>query len=67
IPKVKGYGSGPVEKTADINVARRFKKRGISWYRRNANPLLKLRLLKLNGESDSYWKERQKKFVRYAA
>ncbi|MGQ9509990.1 MAG: hypothetical protein ACUVTN_11460 [Thermodesulfobacteriota bacterium] len=29
IPKVKGYGSGPVEKTADITVARRFKKRGI--------------------------------------
>ncbi len=45
IPKVQGYGSGPVEKTTDITVARRFKKRGMSWYRRNANPLLKLRLL----------------------
>jgi len=54
IPKVQGYGSGPVEKTADITMARRFKKRGMSWYRRNANPLLKLRLLNLNGEWDFY-------------
>lgn len=67
IPKVKGYGSGPVEKTADITVARRFKKRGMSWYRRNANPLLKLRLLKLNGEWDLYWRQRRKEFARYAA
>ena len=67
IPKVEEYGSGPVEKTADITVARRFKKRGMSWYHRNANPLLKLRLLKLNGEWDFYWKERRKEFVRYAA
>jgi hypothetical protein len=54
IPKVKGYGSGPIEKTVDITVARRFKKRGMSWYKRNANPLLKLRLLKLNGEWNAY-------------
>lgn len=58
ILEVEGYGSGPVEKTVDITVARRFKKRGMSGYRRNANPLLKLRLLKLNGEWDVYWKER---------
>jgi hypothetical protein len=67
IPMVGGYGSGPVEKTVDITVARRFKKRGMSWYRRNANPLLKLRLLKLNGEWDAYWQERRKEFARYAA
>ena len=30
IPKVDGYGSGPVEKTVDIAVARRFKKRGMT-------------------------------------
>ena len=30
IPKVKGYGSGPVEMTVDITVARRFKKRGMN-------------------------------------
>jgi hypothetical protein len=40
IPMVGGFGSGPVEKTVDITVARRFKKRGMSWYRRNGNPLL---------------------------
>jgi hypothetical protein len=69
IPKVKGYGSGPVEKTVDITVARRFKKRGMSWYwyKRGANPLLRLRLLKLNGEWDTYWRDRRKEFARYAA
>lgn len=67
IPKVKGYGLGPVEKTVDITVARRFKKRGMSWYKKGANPLLKLRLLKLNGEWEDYWKERRREFVRYAA
>jgi len=67
IPKVEGNGSGPVEKTVDIAVSRRFKKQGMSWYRRNANPLLKLRLLKLNGNWDIYWQERRKEFARYAA
>jgi len=67
IPKVKGYGSGPVEKTVDITVARRFKKRGMSWHKGGVNPLLRLRLLKLNGEWDTYWNERRKKLARYAA
>lgn len=67
IPKAEGYGSGPVEKTVDITVARRFKKRGMSWYKKGANPLLRLRLLKLNREWDTYWQERRRKFVRYAA
>jgi len=39
IVRVKGYGTGPVEKTVDIAVARRFKRRGMSWYRGGANPL----------------------------
>ncbi|MFB0565623.1 MAG: hypothetical protein ACETWK_08095 [Candidatus Aminicenantaceae bacterium] len=30
IPKAKGYGSGPVEKTVYITVSRRFKRRGMS-------------------------------------
>lgn len=67
IPKVNGYGSGPVEKTVDITVTHRFKKRGMSWYRQNANPLLKLRLLKLNGEWDAYWQTRKEELVRRAA
>lgn len=67
IPKVEGYGSGPVEKTVDIAVSRRFKKRGMSWYRQCANPLMKLRLLKLNREWETYWNERREEVARYAA
>jgi len=67
IPKVDCAGSGPVEKTVDITVARRFKKRGMSWYRGGANPLIKLRLLKLNKEWDEYWQERRKELARNAA
>lgn len=67
IPLAGGYGSGPIEKTVDITVARRFKKRGMSWYKRGANPLLRLRLLKLNGEWDAYWQERRKEFIQCAA
>jgi len=63
---VREYGTGPVEKTADIAVARGFKRRGMNWYRRGANPLLKLRLLKLNGEWDTYWHERYRERARYA-
>ena len=63
IPRVNGYGSGPVEKTVDITVARRFKKRGMSWYRDKANPLLKLRLLKLNGDWDKYWAKRKNDYA----
>jgi hypothetical protein len=39
----------------------------MGWYKGGANPLLRLRLLKLNGEWDTYWQERRKKVVRYAA
>ena len=67
IGKVEEYGTGPVEKTMDIAVARRFKRRGMSWYRGGANPLLKQRLLKINGEWDTYWNERYKEYARYAA
>jgi len=67
IPKVDGYGSGPVEKTVDITVSRRFKRRGMSWLRARVNPLLKLRLLKLNGEWDAYWQERQEALAQCAA
>jgi hypothetical protein len=63
----EGVWDGPVEKTVDIAVARRFKRRGMSWYRGGANPLLKLSLLKLNGERDTYWNERYKEYARYAA
>jgi hypothetical protein len=50
------YGSGPVEKAIDVTICRRFKKRGMSCDVHKANPLLALRLLKLNGEWDAYWR-----------
>jgi hypothetical protein len=50
--------SGPMEKGVDLVVARRFKARGMSWFRHGASPLLHLRLLRLNGTWTSYWSER---------
>ena len=46
-------------------MARRFKERGMSWSRQYANPLLKLRLLKLNGDWETYWNERQEQLAQY--
>lgn len=50
--------SGPMEKGVDLVVARRFKARGMSWFRRGASPLLHLRLLRLNGTWERYWADR---------
>jgi hypothetical protein len=50
IAKLKGYGSGSLEKTVDITVTLRLKKRGMNWHRGGANSLRKLRFLKLDGE-----------------
>ena len=50
--------SGPMEKAVDIVIARRFKARGMSWFRRGVSALVRLRLLRLNGTWDRYWSER---------
>ena len=50
--------SGPMEKAVDIVVARRFKARGMSWFRRGVSALVRLRLLRLNNTWGSYWSER---------
>lgn len=50
--------SGPMEKAVDIVVARRFKARGMSWFRRGVSALVRLRLLRLNGTWARYWAER---------
>jgi hypothetical protein len=50
--------SGPMEKAVDIVVARRFKARGMSWFRRGVSALVRLRLLRLNGTWTHYWSER---------
>jgi hypothetical protein len=48
-----------MEKPMDFTVARRFKRRDLSWLRTRVNPPFKLRLLKLNGEWDGYWLEQE--------
>ncbi|MEW6226448.1 MAG: UPF0236 family transposase-like protein [Chloroflexota bacterium] len=50
--------SGPMEKAVDIVVARRFKARGMSWFRRGVSALVRLRLLRLNGDWSRYWSGR---------
>jgi hypothetical protein len=50
--------SGPMEKAVDIVVARRFKARGMSWFRRGVSALVRLRLLRLNGTWTRYWSGR---------
>lgn len=50
--------SGPMEKGVDITVCRRFKSRGMSWFRRGVSHLLHLKLLRLNGGWDRYWAQR---------
>ena len=50
--------SGPMEKSVDIVIARRFKRRGMSWLRRGVSALVRLRLLRLNGQWARYWAER---------
>jgi hypothetical protein len=47
--------SGPMEKAVDIVVARRFKARGMSWFRRGVSALVRLRLLRLNRTWQRYW------------
>lgn len=52
------FGSGAVEKAVDILVSRRFKTRGMSWLKPGAAGMLALRLLRFNGQWDSYWEKR---------
>lgn len=54
--KLDFYDSGPIEKAVDVTICRRFKRRGMSWYVHKAYPLLALRLLKINGEWEKYWR-----------
>lgn len=56
--------SGPMEKAVDIVVARRFKARGMSWFRRGVSALVRLRLLRLNRTWQRYWADRFAALVR---
>jgi len=65
--RFEATGSGAMEKTVDVLVVRRYKKRGMSWSRRGSGTLMRLRLLKANGEWDRYWASRRAAFARMAA
>lgn len=53
-------GSGAVEKAGDVVVNRRFKgRRGMRWWRANADGILALRILHLNRDWDAYWQKRR--------
>ncbi len=67
IAQVEALGSGPAEKGVDIVVARRLKRRGMSWYRPGGAALVRLRLLKLNRDWDAYWGQRRQELARIAA
>jgi hypothetical protein len=56
--------SGPMEKGVDITICRRFKARGMSWFRQGVSHLLHLKLLRHNGSWDRYWARRLSAAVR---
>ena len=52
------FGSGCVEKGVDLIVSRRFKGLGRTWFKPGALGMLKLRMLRFNGQWDDYWSGR---------
>lgn len=65
--RLEATGSGAAEKTVDVLIVHRYKKRGMSWGRSGAGSLLRLRQLKANGEWEAYWERRRCAFARKAA
>ena len=56
VPKeVLVVGSGAIEKNVDINIARRFKGRGMSWSRQGARNLMVFRIMNANKKFDDYF------------
>lgn len=52
-------GSGQAEKANDLLVARRQKNQGMHWSEETSVALMRLRALRLNGDWDRYWHQRQ--------
>jgi len=67
LARLEATGSGAAEKTVDVLIVHRYKKRGMSWGRAGSSALLRLRLLKANGRWDTYWASRRKAFTRKVA
>ena len=54
-------GSGSADKAGDIIICRRMKLRGMRWSRANADKVLSIRILVLNGEWDDFWQTYKQK------
>jgi hypothetical protein len=54
-------GSGSADKAGDILICRRMKLRGMRWSRANADKILSIRILVLNGEWDDFWQTYKQK------
>ncbi len=67
LARLEATGSGATEKTVDVLVSHRYKKRGMSWGRSGSGALMRLRLLKANGEWEPYWQRRRDAFARKVA
>jgi hypothetical protein len=67
LARLEATGSGAAEKTVDTLIGHRYKKRGMSWSRSGSGALLRLRLLKANGEWDRYWLSRREAYARRVA
>jgi len=67
LARLEASGSGAAEKTVDTLIVHRYKKRGMSWSRSGSGALLRLRLLKANGQWESYWSSRREAYARRAA
>lgn len=67
LARLEATGSGASEKTVDTLIVHRYKKRGMSWSRAGSGALLRLRLLKANGEWDRYWSSRRAAYARRVA
>jgi len=57
IEKGRPIGSGEIESAHRFVVQERLKKAGAWWAPQNIDPMLALRLIRINGQWDTYWEE----------
>ena len=58
IEKKRPIGSGEIESAHRFVVQERLKKAGAWWAPENLDPMLALRLMRINGQWDAYWNEK---------
>ena len=57
IEKKRPIGSGEIESAHRFVVQERLKKAGAWWAPQNIDPMLALRLIRINGQWNAYWQE----------